>query len=113
MKKYAVHIIAVLFVAIYLWVSQHSSTGFSENPVTLSKSSTPEIVMFGTQSCKYCAATRAFFEFHQLPYEELDIENSDKDMEMFYLLGGKGTPLLIVNGVIIHGFDEDAIRRAL
>ena len=106
-------IIAALFLAFYMLVSHYSDDSFSSDPVVLKHSQTPSIVMLGTQSCKYCSIARAFFDTHKLAYVEHDIEASDKHMQMFYMLGGRGTPLLIINGQIIHGWDEAAIRDAL
>ena len=106
-------IIFALFIAAYFLVEQFSSSRFSTEPVVLTHANPPDIVMLGTQSCKYCQIAREFFNTQQLPYVEYDIEKSDKHRQMFYLLGGKGTPLIIINGTTIHGFDEWAIRNAL
>lgn len=73
----------------------------------------PEIVMFGTQSCPYCRLARDFFNKHHLNYLEHDIETSDEQRRVFDLLGGRGTPLLIINKKLIHGFDESVAREAL
>ncbi len=69
--------------------------------------------MLSTQSCRYCKQARAFFNYHQLAYTELDIEASEKNMRMFQLLGGRGTPLIVIDGQTLHGFDEADVRRAL
>ena len=106
-------IIVALFIAGYALVGHFSSPAFSSDPVVLRHGNEPKIVMFGTQSCKYCAIARSFFQAHHLPFVENDIDTSDKHLQMFYILGGKGTPLIVVNGEIIHGFDETAIRAAL
>lgn len=113
LMKSPLFIIAALLVAAYVLVNQYSSSAFSAEPVVLNRADPPEILMFGTQSCRYCSIARAFFDTHKLPYVEQDIEVSDKHLQMFYLLGGTGTPLIIINGDVIHGFDEMAIRRAL
>lgn len=73
----------------------------------------PQIIMFGSQSCEYCKLARHFFDKHQLPYTENDIDISDKHRQTFDILGGKGTPLIIINKELIHGFDEAMIRDAL
>lgn len=113
MKRTPALIVIVLLVMPVLLLNHYSSDSFSDEPVVLHKAVPPNIVMFGTQSCKYCAIARAFFDKNQLPYIEHDIEASDKNQQLFYLMGGKGTPLIIVNGEIIHGFEEQAIRDNL
>lgn len=105
--------IAIGFLVLYFVVGHYSTNLLSDEPVTLRRANPPEIVMFGTRSCHYCQLAKAFFAKHNLPYTEHDIELSDKHRELFYLMGGRGTPLLIVNGEIIHGFEESLIRDAL
>ena len=106
-------IIAGLFLVFYYAISQLSNSNLSDEPVVISTQGAPEIIMFGSQSCHYCAIARTFFKKHQLPYTEKDIDLSINDREMFYRLGGQGTPLILVNKSIIHGFDEVLLRKAL
>lgn len=105
-----VFIIGIVF-AMYM-LSQHSVNSLSDAPLVLHTTS-PQIVMFGTPSCKYCQQARAFFAKHQLNYIEYDIETNDEQRKMFDLLGGRGTPLIIINKELLHGFDESAVRSAL
>ena len=111
--KSPVIIIAILFLVAFALVNHFASLTFSSEAVVLTTTEAPKIMMLGTQSCKYCYIARDFFNTHQLPFVEHDIEASDKHLQMFYLLGGQGTPLIIVNGQVIPGFDEAAIRRSL
>ena len=111
--KSPLFIIALLFVVGFMLVNKLSTNLLSDEPITLTKADPPKITMFGTSYCKYCELARAFFNKHNLPYVEHDIDASDKHRETFLLLGGKGTPLMIVNGEIIHGFDEGFVRDAL
>jgi len=105
-------IVALAFLLAFMLV-RHYSTGLSDKPLVIHGQNPPEILMFGTQSCPYCAEARAFFAKHKLAYTEKDIEKSDSARNMFYLLGGRGTPLIIVNGVALHGFDEQMLRETL
>jgi len=111
--KSPILIIAGLFLVFYYAVSQLSNNDLSDEPVVFNKANPPEIVMFGSQSCRYCAVARSFFKKHELPYIEHDIDQSVKHREMFYRLGGQGTPLIIINKSIIRGYDEKQIREAL
>ncbi|MDH5472930.1 MAG: glutaredoxin family protein [Gammaproteobacteria bacterium] len=106
-------IIAVLFLLSYIAISQFSGQSLSDQPVTITKANPPQILMLGSQTCQYCATARAFFEKHNLPYTEKDIEQSDDARRIFDLMNGQGTPLLIINGQIMHGYDENMIRDAL
>ena len=106
-------IILVLFISAYILVSQFGKQQYSTESIIFSKSVPPKILMFSSKSCRYCSTARSFFDYHKLSYKERDIDTSDKNRQMFYLMGGKGTPLIIVNKDIIHGFDEYKIRKAL
>jgi len=106
-------IIFALFIAGFFLVQHFSEQMLSDEPLVLSKANPPNIIMYSTHNCSYCYITREFFKKHNLPYTEYDIERSEKHMKMFYLLGGRGTPLVIINNEIIHGFDERLMREAL
>ena len=111
-KQPIVIIFAAFLLGFYL-VQNFSTQMLSDEPVVLRKSDPPDIIMYGTKSCKYCYITKDFFRKHNLPYTEYDIEESDKHMKMFTILGGRGTPLVIINKEIIRGFDEQRMRDAL
>jgi len=111
--KQPIVIIFVLFIAGFFLVQQFATQMLSDEPLVFNKARPPEIIMYSTQNCPYCVITKAFFEKHNLPFTEYDIEKSEKHMKMFYLLGGRGTPLVIINKEIIHGFNEQLMRDAL
>ncbi len=111
--KHPLFIIFSLFIAGYFFIQQYAQKLISDEPVILTKADPPEIIMYGTKTCMYCYVAKEFFRKHQLPFTEFDIEESDKNMQMFTLLGGRGTPLIIVNKEIIYGYDEQLIRDAL
>lgn len=103
----------ILLVAGFFLLQHYSTKLLSDEPVTLTRADPPKIIMYGTQNCRYCYLAKSFFEKHNLPYVEYDIEQSEKHMKMFRLLGGTGTPLIIINKEIIHGFNESRMREAL
>jgi len=96
--KHPAFIIFGLLIVGFIFIQQYVHQHISDEPVVLTKADPPHIIMYGTQSCMYCHIAKTFFEKHQLPYS---------------LLGGRGTPLIIVNKEIIHGYDEQQIRNAL
>lgn len=106
-------IIAGLFLLSYFLISQFPNPPLSDQPVTITRNQPPEILMFSSQTCHYCTEARAFFARHKLNYTEKDIDLSDDARRVFDLMNGRGTPLLIINGTIIHGYDEKMIRDAL
>ncbi|MDH5765556.1 MAG: glutaredoxin family protein [Gammaproteobacteria bacterium] len=111
--KNPLFIIIGIFLLSYILVSQFSSGSLSDKPVKLTKNNPPEILMLSTQTCRYCKTARDFFNKHNLPFTEKDIETDEQARRVFDLMNGRGTPVLIINGQTIHGYDEDMIRSAL
>ena len=71
------------------------------------------VVMYATEWCGYCKQTRRFLDSKGIPFKEYDIEKSDEGRKAYEALGGRGIPLIDVNGTIIRGFSEEAILAAL
>lgn len=111
--KHPVFIIFCLFIAGYFFIQQYVEHQVTDEPVVLTRADPPSIIMYSSQNCMYCHIAKQFFAKHNLPYTEYDIDNSLKNRDTFAILGGRGTPLLIVNKQIIHGYDERQIRAAL
>ena len=70
--------------------------------------------MYTTSSCVYCKKTKAFFQEHHVVYQEKDVSiDSAAVDEMVEKSGQMGVPVIDVDGSIIIGFDEAALRQIL
>ena len=72
-----------------------------------------EVVLYATSWCGYCEQTRKFLRARQVPYVEHDIERSAAARREFELLNGRGVPLLVIRGKVVHGYNPQAMRAAL
>lgn len=72
-----------------------------------------KVVLYATDWCGYCKQTRRFLDSKGIPYTEFDIEKSAEGRKAYEALGGRGIPLIDVNGTLIRGFSEEAILAAL
>ncbi|MEE4691966.1 glutaredoxin family protein [Pseudomonas alliivorans] len=72
-----------------------------------------KVVMYATEWCGYCKQTRRFLDSKGIPYREYDIEKSEEGRKAYEALGGRGIPLIDVNGTLIRGFAPDEILAAL
>ncbi|MBA1229568.1 glutaredoxin family protein [Pseudomonas viridiflava] len=72
-----------------------------------------KVVMYATDWCGYCKQTRRFLDSKGIPYREYDIEKSEEGRKAYEALGGRGIPLIDVNGTLIRGFAPDDILAAL
>ena len=69
--------------------------------------------MYAVPDCGYCRKARQYFSSHGIDYVEYDIRKSSKRMKEFRRLGGRGTPLILIDGRKIQGFNKRAIEAAL
>lgn len=103
-------LLAVLGMAIWLsrpiWSDSQASPGSAG-------ATQPEVVLYATSWCGYCAAAREFFRKNGIEYIELDVEKSEIAREGHRALGGGGVPVIMVGEKVIHGFNEAELRDAL
>ena len=72
------------------------------------------IIVYTTPSCPYCQLVKEFLAQHGIDFEEVDVSsNEEAAQEMIMKSGQTGVPVTDIDGQIIVGFDEGAIRRAL
>lgn len=71
------------------------------------------VVLYATDWCGYCKLTRRFLDQKGIPYREFDIEKNAEARKAYEALGGRGIPMLDVNGTLIRGYEPEAILTAL
>ena len=71
-----------------------------------------DVVLYATEWCGYCAKTRKLFAQHGIPYVEHDIEKSAEAAREYRALGGRGVPVVVANGQVIHGYSSQRILAA-
>jgi glutaredoxin len=107
MKKWA------LIFAVFLLYQNWGKIDRYLNPPP-PRSTQDEIVLYTTSWCGYCKMTREFFAQNQVKFTEVDIEKSPVGRKQYEAAGGKGSvPLIDINGDVIHGFDQAALKKAL
>ncbi len=72
------------------------------------------VKVYTTLSCPYCSMAKTFLKEKGIAFEEVNVaESREGAMEMIRKSGQMGVPVLDINGTIIIGFNEQAIKRAL
>ncbi len=71
------------------------------------------VVLYATDWCGYCKQTKRFLDSKGIAFREFDIEKDAEARKAYEALGGRGIPLIDVNGTLIRGFDPDEILAAL
>lgn len=88
-------------------------SSFFEAAPDLSVNTESKIIMYSTDWCDYCKQARTLFKSSGVAYREYDIEKSAEGLKQYQILGGRGVPLIIINGKLLRGFNKRQILREL
>lgn len=72
-----------------------------------------EVTLYSTTWCGYCSRTRAFLRKHNIPFDEIDVEESSEAMRQIMQMQAYGVPVVVVGDTIIRGYQPAALARAL
>ena len=72
-----------------------------------------DIHMIASVTCVYCAAARAWFVENRVPFTECEIERDAACAQAYNTLMAPGTPVLLVRGKRLLGFNAQAVADAL
>ena len=72
-----------------------------------------DIRMIASENCLYCAEARSWFNAHRVPFSECLIERDAACAGEYSALREPGTPLLVVRGTPLRGFDAREVAAAL
>ena len=72
-----------------------------------------KVVMYMTDWCGYCRQAREYLHSLDVDLTEYDIEKDKGKREEMRKLGGKGVPLIDVEGIIIKGYNPGRIKDAV
>lgn len=73
----------------------------------------PQVALFSQPFCPGCEAAKDYFHTNDIPYIEFNITASTQARVTFERLGGRGTPLLLIDGQRVHGFSLPAVEQYL
>jgi len=72
------------------------------------------IKLYSSPTCPYCTVLREFLKRSNIEFEEIDVaSNRDAAVEMIAKSGQMGVPVIDIDGTIIIGYNEAAIRERL
>jgi len=72
------------------------------------------IKVYSTPTCPYCNMLKEFLKRNNIEFEEIDVAaNRDAVVEMIAKSGQMGVPVIDIEGKIVIGYNEAAIRERL
>ena len=67
----------------------------------------PEITIYTTRWCGYCARAKALLDSRGIPYEEISLDDEPAFRQrLFDLTGGWTVPQILIDGTPIGGYVE-------
>lgn len=73
-----------------------------------------KITIYTTPTCIYCKMAKEFFSKNNISYEEKDVAaDLQAREEMIAKSHQLGVPVIDIDGEIVIGFDEEAIKEIL
>lgn len=72
------------------------------------------VSVFSTASCPWCHKTKEWLTAHKIPFKDVRVdEDAQAAEEMVKKSGQRGVPVIDIDGQIIIGFNEPALKKAL
>ena len=69
--------------------------------------------LYSATWCGYCKRARAYLESRHIPYEDLDVETTERGRRQFAQLGGRGVPIILVGRQRMDGYEQAELARML
>ncbi len=77
------------------------------------KSSNNSVTILSTPSCSYCRKAKSFLRGNHVTFTDYNINTSSEGKRLYRKYNGNGVPIVIINGRVIKGYSESAMRSAL
>ena len=106
-------LLLLLVLGVAFWFGRPLLEQHSAQAAAAVAASQPEVLLYATDWCGYCKASREFFAANGIRYVEHDIEKSSQALAEHKKLGGNGVPLIVVGGEVVNGYNEGALRQLL
>ncbi|MEA3249519.1 MAG: glutaredoxin domain-containing protein [Patescibacteria group bacterium] len=72
------------------------------------------VKVYSTPSCPYCHMAKKFLDDKGISYEDIDVASDEAAAkEMVEKSGQMGVPVIMIDDLIIVGFDKDEAVKAL
>lgn len=73
-----------------------------------------KVTIYTTPTCVYCKMAKEFFKKNNIAYEEKDVlADAAAREEMTKKSGQLGVPVIDIDGRMVVGFNEDALKEIL
>ena len=71
------------------------------------------VTILSTPSCPYCKKAKRYLRAKGVAFKDYNINSSSEGKRLYRQYNGNGVPVVIINGTVIRGYSEQAMRSAL
>ena len=100
-------------VVAALLVASAGCSGDIDRTALRAEIGSARVVLLSTASCGYCRKLRGDLKSWDVAYDEFDVETSDAGQRAYFLVGGRGVPILLVGDEVVHGYSPQRVRDLL
>ncbi len=73
-----------------------------------------KVIIYSTPSCAYCQMAKKFFKENNIDFQEKNVaEDIPAQKEMIEKSGQMGVPVIEIDGSVVIGFNQPAIKELL
>ena len=73
-----------------------------------------KVEIYTTPTCVYCKMAKEMFIEHKIPFTEYNVaEDAERRNELIAKSGQMGVPVILIDGEMVLGFDEEKLRSLL
>ncbi len=73
-----------------------------------------KVKIYSLPECIYCKKAKAYFKANNIEFEDVNLEDNEAaQKEMEDISGQRGTPVIVIDGKVIVGFDEEKLGELL
>ena len=103
--------IIIILAALAIFQEWDDINAFINPPPDYGAAHDAKVTLYATEWCGYCKKARDLMDQNNIRFVEYDIEKSEQGRQQHKRLGGRGVPVLLIDGEVIHGFDAGRILK--
>lgn len=72
-----------------------------------------KVTLYTTTWCGYCKKARAYLNSRNIPFDDVDVEATDRGRREYREMGGNGVPVIFVGSRRMDGYDQGGLQDML
>lgn len=101
--------IVIICIALFVYQKWGVIDNYLNPPPDYAEAHGGKAILYATKWCGYCKKARSLLNENNISFYEYDIEKSQEGAKQHKSLGGKGIPVLLINGEVIKGYNPSRI----